>query len=460
MSWRLAELARACGGTLRGSGEVEIKSVSTDTRSLPSGALFVAVKGESFDGHDFLADAARLGAAAVLIARAPDPSLTVPAVVVGDTIEALGALARAHRASFAGPVVAITGSNGKTTTKELCAHLLESAGRRVRRTPGNLNNHIGLPLSILGLAAADEVLVVELGMNHEGEIDALTRIADPTVGAITNVAPAHLGLLGSLEAIARAKGELFGRMRADATAIVNADDANCVAQSARFAGAKLRFAVKAPADFGARDVRVEAGKASYTLVCPAGEAPVRMGAPGLHLVDDGLCAAAAAFASGSLGARPLDAMQRGLESFAGVPGRGVVLRTREGVRVVDDCYNANPHSVGRALETLAQLREGGRTIAVLGDMFELGEGEAALHAGVGRAAAATAVDVLVAVGPLSRHMARAAREAGVARVLEADGAEDAAAQVRANARAGDVVLVKASHGMKLERVVQILTESR
>ena len=459
MKAQLGELARAAGGRIVGPADREITGVSTDTRTLGPGALFVAVKGESFDGHDFLAEAAARGAAAALVAREPDPKLALPAIVVSDTVDALGALAHAQRASFHGPVVAITGSNGKTTTKELCARLLEAAGRRVRRTPGNLNNHIGLPLSILGLADGDEALVVELGMNHAGEIDALARIADPTVGAITNVAPAHLGMLGSLEAIARAKGELFERLRADATAIVNADDPNCVLQSARFAGKKLRFGVRAQADFRARNVRVEHGMPLYTLECPAGTAEIRMQSPGLHLVDDGLCAAAAAFASGALGTRPLDAIRAGLEAFAGVPGRVALLRAPSGLLVVDDSYNANPHSVARALETLAELRGSGRAFAVLGDMFELGDTEAALHAEVGRRAAAAGVALLVAVGPLSRHMADAARAAGVADVFTTDSAEAAAALVRAHAKTGDVVLIKASHGMKLERVVKLLLES-
>jgi len=459
VSWTLGELADFCGGRLRGARGLAIASVSTDTRALGPGALFVAVRGETFDGHDYTGEALARGAAALLVARENAAPAGSPAIVVDDTVAALGELARGHRARFAAPVVAITGSNGKTTTKELCARVLEAAGRRVRRTPGNLNNHIGLPLSVLALEPADELLVVEMGMNHEGEIDHLARIAAPTVGAITNVAPAHLGLLGSLEAIARAKGELFARLGPGATAIVNADDPNCVAQSARFAGAKLHFAVRASAEFRARDVRAERGQAAYTLECPAGSAAIRMRAPGLHLVDDGLCAAAAAFASGALGARPLDAIRAGLESFAGVPGRSALIETRAGLRVLDDSYNANPHSVAKGLETLAELRMSGRTIAVLGDMFELGPDEAELHAGVGRAAAASGVDVLVAVGALSKHTAAAAREAGGAVVLEADGAEAAAAHVRAHAKPGDVVLVKASHGMKLERVVRILTES-
>ena len=458
MSWTLGELARACGGELRGADATEIKSVSTDTRTLGPGALFVAVKGDSFDGHDFLTEAARAGAAAVLVAHAPGAGVSLPAIVVGDTVAALGQLARAHRARFAGPVVAITGSNGKTTTKELCARVLEAAGRRVRRTPGNLNNHIGMPLSILGLAAGDEALVVELGMNHAGEIDALAAIADPTVGAITNVAPAHLGMLGSLEAIAAAKGELFGRLRADAVAIVNADDPNCVAQSARFRGKKLSFALHARADFRASVEHIEHGCAAYELESPVGRTQVRMRAPGLHLVDDGLCAAAAAFATGLLGAQPLAAIAKGLEGFTGVPGRVALVRAPNGVLVIDDSYNANPHSVGRALETLAELRGSGRAFAVLGDMFELGDDADALHAEVGRRAAAV-VDLLVCMGELSANTANAARAAGLGSVFWTQSAEEATQHVRASARSGDVVLVKGSRGMKLERVVKLLTET-
>jgi UDP-N-acetylmuramoyl-tripeptide--D-alanyl-D-alanine ligase len=457
VSWRLGDLAEACGGRLAGPAELEIRSVSTDTRALGPGALFVAVKGDTFDGHDFVSEARKRGAAAVLVTRAPADA--GPAIVAADTVLALGALARAHRQSFRGPVVAITGSNGKTTTKELCGRVLEAAGLRVRRTPGNLNNHIGLPLSILGLAADDQALVVELGMNHAGEIDALTAIADPTVGAITNVAPAHLGMLGSLEAIAHAKGELFARMRGDATAIVNADDPHCVTQSARFAGQKLRFAIAAAADFRARVLAIEHGAARYALSCPAGEAEVRMRAPGLHLVDDGLCAAAAAYATGLLGREPLRAIVRGLEEFSGVPGRVALVRAPSGVLVVDDSYNANPHSVARALETLAELRGSGRAFAVLGDMFELGDDAAELHAEVGRRAAAAGVETLVCVGELSAHTAAAARAAGLTRVFETTSAEEAAARVRAAARSGDAVLVKASRGMKLERVVKLLTET-
>jgi UDP-N-acetylmuramoyl-tripeptide--D-alanyl-D-alanine ligase len=313
---------------------------------------------------------------------------------------------------------------------------------------------------VLALTPEDDVLVVEMGMNHEGEIDHLARIAAPTVGAITNIAPAHLGPLGSLEAIARAKGELYARIRRDGVAVVNADDPNCVAQSARFSGKKLRFAAAAAADLRARSVRSEEGRALYTLECGAAAVEIRMGAPGLHLVVDGLCAAAAALASGALGADALGAMRKGLESFTGVPGRAALRESPDGLRLLDDTYNANPHSVARALETLAELRAGRRAVAVLGDMLELGEQAEELHAETGRKAASAGVDVLVAVGALARQIARGAREAGLANTLECDDPDTAAELVRKHARAGDVVLVKASRGMRLERVVTRLMEPR
>jgi len=460
MSWTVSELARFCGGRVSGSPDAVVLSISTDTRTLGRGALFVAVRGETHDGHDHVRDALARGAVALLVSRPPEASLDAPAIIVDDTVAALGRLAREHRARFSGPVIAITGSNGKTTTKELCARVLEAEGRRVRRTPGNLNNHIGMPLSVLALEPADEVLVVELGMNHEGEIDHLARIAEPTVGAITNVAPAHLGPLGSLAAIARAKGELFARIRPEGVAVVNADDPNCVAQSGRFVGRKLRFSAAADADVRAHSVRSDAGAACYTLECSSGRTEIQMRVPGMHLVEDGLCAAAAALASGALGKSAVQAIRSGLESFAGVPGRAALRASPDGLRLLDDTYNANPHSVARALETLSGLRGAAESIAVLGDMLELGDDAARLHAEIGRKVAATGVGVLISVGPLSRGTARAARDAGVGIALECDDPDTAAELVRKHARPGDVVLVKASRSMRLERVVARLLEPR
>ena len=458
MTWTAGQLAERCGGTLHGDPGVRVGGVSTDTRKLDRGDLFVAIRGPNFDGHDFARAAAEAGASCLLVSGPVRDDPGLPRIRVADGVEALAKLARAQRDAFGGPVVAITGSNGKTTTREMCAAILEAGGVRVWRSPGNLNNHIGLPLSILGLRDGDEALVVELGMNRAGEIARLCEIARPTVAAITNVAPAHLGPLGSLEAIARAKGEIFEGLDASGTAAVNADDARVAAQAERFAGARLSFGRAAGCDLRATGERAEGARSRFALETPAGPVDLRLGAVGLHLADDALCAAAAAWASGLLGPDPRAALRLGLEGFAGVPGRGGLLSTPEGALLIDDTYNANPHSVDAALRTLAALEGGERRVAVLGDMFELGPGEADLHAGCGRAAAEARVDLLLGVGPLSAHTARAARDAGVGCALHAGDVDEALGELRARLRPGDRVLVKGSRGMRMERVVRALME--
>jgi UDP-N-acetylmuramoyl-tripeptide--D-alanyl-D-alanine ligase len=456
MNRPLAELARDCGGRLVGDGAARVTGVSTDTRTLGPGQLFVAIKGERFDGHAFLTQAGARGAAAALISEPPPAGLRLPVVRVPDTVRALGELAGAHRARFSIPVVAITGSNGKTTTKELCADMLEAAGLRVRRTPGNLNNQIGLPLTLCGLRAGDQALVAELGMNHAGEIDALARLARPTVGAITQIARAHLGPLGSLEAIARAKGELLDRLPEEGTAVLDGDDPLSLAQAPRCRGRVLRFACDAPdAEFRGRAL----GPRRSLFETPIGSCEVELPLPAPHLARNALCAAAAAFATGRLGDRALAAIRAATLRFRGVPGRLVLTRGAAGIRVLDDSYNANPTSAAAALETLVALREGGRAVAVLGDMLELGETEAELHAELGRTAARLGVDAVVGVGPLaSQHLVRAARDAGLSRAHAASDADDAARRVRELCAPGDVVLIKASHGMHLERVAHALRE--
>ena len=453
MSWSCAELAKRCGGKLLGDGNTRLEGISTDSRSLRPGDLFVAIPGPNFDGHDFVDAAVERGAKALLVSRNGLDSHGVPAIRVADPVEALGALAREERAHFQGPVVAITGSNGKTSTKEMCAEILAAAGLRVRRTPGNLNNAIGLPLSILALQPDDEALVVELGMNREGEIDYLARIASPDVAAVTQVAPAHIGPVGSIEAIARAKGELFDHIRPQGTAVVNADDPEVVAQAARFAGEKLRFGIEAEAEFGAREIGVERSGTRFRLLAPEGDADVRLAVPGRHLVANALCAAASAWASGGLGSAPLPATRAGLERFAGVPGRLTLHEGPRGIALLDDSYNSNPASALASLRTLRELAGDARAIALLGDMFELGEAAPALHADVGRAAAELGIDALIAVGELSRHTAEAAREAGLPEVQEAPDAEAAARLLLELAEPGDAVLVKGSRGMRMERAV-------
>ncbi len=449
MSWTLAEIAARCGGRVEGDGGVQVSGVSTDSRTLERDEIFVAIAGENFDGHDHVGDAAERGAAAALLSREVDSSL--PCVRVDDTIAALGRFAAREREVFAGPVIAITGSNGKTTTKELCADMLEAGGASVRRSPGNLNNHIGLPISILGLRAGDEVLVVELGMNQPGEIDALARIAQPDVGAITQVAPAHLGPMGSLEAIARAKGELLDHLREGGTAVLNADDALVMAQRERFKGNVLLFGLGAQAEVRATGIDTAASGTRFRLEIPQAETDVSLALPGCHLVQDALCAAAAAIACGALGASPIEPIREALEAFRGIRGRTFLAELHGGVRLLDDSYNANPHSVAAALRALAQLR-GTRSIAVLGDMGELGDDAAALHAEVGRKAVGSGIDALLGVGPLSIHTVEAAHAAGLAQAEHADDAPAAIEILRSWLREGDVVLLKGSRSMRMERI--------
>ena len=458
MSWNVEEIAGACAGQVRGDKSVSLEGISTNTRTLRSGQLFIAIRGERFDGHDFLEDAVARGASAAMVSQNDHVPLPVPTIRVDDTVRAMGALAAVRRHAFHGPVIAITGSNGKTTTKEMCAEILAAAGVRVCRSPGNLNNHIGLPLSILGLENKDEALVVELGMNHPGEIDALARIASPDVGAIIQVAPAHLGPLGSIEAIARAKGERLDHIRPQGTAVINADDPRVCAQSERFAGRHVRFGFADEADFRAELESEDSAQSAFRLKTPAGECRVALRAPGRHLVENGLCAAAAAWASGLLETRPLAAMRAGLEDFEALPGRLRVLEAPGGLKLLDDSYNANPQSMEAALRTLQVLHTRGRAVTVLGDMLELGPDAEKLHADVGRLAARLGVDILIGVGALAAHAVRAAREGGVPEAQEAADADAAAAEVRRLAAVGGTVLIKGSRSTHMERVVAALVE--
>ncbi len=456
MKRTLAELARDCGGSLSGDSELEIQGIATDSRRIEAGTLFIAIRGPRFDGHAYVEEALARGATAALISSPVELSPGASWIRVPDTVRALGEIAHARRLRFTGPVVAITGSNGKTTTKEMCAAILSAAGVRTRRSPGNYNNEIGLPISLLELEDDDELLVVELGMNHAGEIDALARIAEPVVGTITQIAPAHLGLLGSIEAIADAKGELFERIRSGGIAVVNQDDGRVKAQARRFAGEQIGFGSSAPADWLALDVESESGHGRFRLVSPYGETRVRLAVPGRHMVANALCAAATASATGLLGEQPLTAIRKGLEGFTGIAGRLCIRPGVRGSTVIDDSYNANPTSVEAALCTLREVAAGGPAVAVLGDMLELGERARELHAGVGERVSQNAIQVLVAVGPLSRDTARAARETGTEEVHEAEDAAGAAALLASLLRGGETVLVKGSLGMQMKQVADAI----
>ena len=439
----LDEAAGAVGGQARGAAR--FGGVTTDSRAVDAGDLFVALVGESFDGHDYVAEAVRRGAVAAVVSRRIDAEPAIPQVVVADTRIALGRLAAHWRSKFALPLVALTGSNGKTTVKEMLTAILAAhAGDRdaVLATKGNLNNDIGMPLTLLELRERHRYAVIEMGMNHEGEIDYLTRIARPTVALVNNAQRAHVGILGSVEAIARAKGEIYAGLTASGIAVVNADDA--FASYWKELNASRRIVTFGLAE-GA-DVRGLQAGAQARFVTPADAFAVALQVRGEHNLRNAAAACAAAYALEI----PFHAMQAGLASFAGVPGRLQRRKAPSGAVVIDDSYNANPESMKAALRVLAE--EHGRKVLVMGDMGELGADAAAMHAEVGSFARQSGIDALMAVGDASRHAVQAFGR-GAMHFDDVDALSRAAVNESAH---GATILVKGSRFMKMERVADAL----
>ncbi|HEX9508298.1 MAG TPA: UDP-N-acetylmuramoyl-tripeptide--D-alanyl-D-alanine ligase, partial [Myxococcales bacterium] len=402
----------------------------------------------------FVAQAIRGGAAAAVVQRGqglpamPDSEFAL--FEVEDTLRALGGLARFHRCRFQLPVGAITGSNGKTTTKEMVHSILATRGPALK-TEGNLNNEVGVPLTLFRLSPTDIAAVVELGMNRPGEIARLTAIAQPDAGLITAVHPAHLEGLGTLEGVANAKGELFRGLKAGAVAVVNVDDPLIVSQAEHSDVQMLSFGQHQRADVQLREVKLQPPDHLTCLIRYASrEYPVRLAFVGEHNARN----AAAAFAMASaLGYQPQECV-RGLEAARPYPGRLRILIAPGGVTVLDDSYNANPASMQAALETLGALAAGGRPVAVLGDMLELGAQEAREHRALGERSSRTA-EVAAFFGPRSAEAYRAASRLGE-RAAHFLDLESLVAWLKPKLRAGDVVLVKASRGMRLERAVGAL----
>lgn len=447
------------GAIVGGSERTAFDGVSIDTRSIRSGELYIGVRGERFDGADFAAAAVAAGAAGVVVPRGRGAAVagTGAGVVieVEDTTAALQALSRAVRAASGAKVVAITGSAGKTTTKEVTAEFLGTK-YRVIRNRGNLNNHIGLPLSLLELTTRPDVAVVELGMNHAGEIRTLVGVAEPDVRVWTNVGEAHLGFFESIDAIADAKAEILEGSTRSTVLVVNGDDDRITVRTRAFVGQKLTFGLELPADIQAFDVAdrgIEGTSASIAT-------PV--GAFKLHtpLIGRGnLFNIMAATAVGVSFDVPLAAMAERAAALKPASHRGDVVRLSRGVVVIDDSYNANPTATEKALDVLHASQSAGRRVAVLGEMLELGDRSIALHEVVGRAAAAVPLNLLVTVGgPPARAMADAAVTAGLPRshVLYAETSDEAAERVSSLTQAGDLVLVKGSRGVRTDKVVDRL----
>jgi UDP-N-acetylmuramoyl-tripeptide--D-alanyl-D-alanine ligase len=437
----LAEAAQLIGAPQRPAGQ--FTAVGTDSRTLAAGELFVALEGPRFDGHDYLPAVAAAGAAGAVVRRA-HPALAC--LEVADPLAALGRLAAAWRGRFDLPLIAVTGSSGKTTIKELLAAALAAGLGPVLATRGNRNNHIGVPLTLLDLRAAHRAAVIEMGMNHRGEIAHLADVARPTVGVIGNAGAAHLEGLGSVAAVARAKGELIERLPADALAVLNADDAHLPLWR-ELAGARrvITFGLDNPAEVTA-EYTLGADGSALELRTPAGAATARLPLLGRHNVMNALAATAAALAAGA----DLADIAAGLATVRPVPGRLYPLAGKAGARLIDDSYNANPLSVRAAIEVLAGLP--GERLLVLGDMGELGADAARLHAECGAAARAAGIEHLVTLGPLTAHAATAFGKGALA-CSELAAAIDA---VGALLQPDVTVLVKGSRSAGMERVVQAL----
>ena len=447
----LMEAALATGGTALG-GNPRLEGVSTDSRTVASGELFIALRGERFDGHEYVEAAAARGAAAAMVeaAWAEGRSLALPTLAVADTRLALVYLGAWWRARFDLPLVGVTGSNGKTTVKEMTAAILRARAQAegfdpelaVLATAGNLNNDIGLPQMLLRLHGSHRAAVIEMGMNHPGEIAYLSRLAQPTVALVNNAQRAHLAGLGGVAEVARAKGEIFDGLRAGGTAVINADDPFCELWRGMNAGRRiLSFGLDQPAEVRGR-VEAKALGSRLAIEAPQGAVTVQLQVPGVHNARNALAAAAVALAAGA----DLAAVSAGLSFFRGVKGRLQIRPAAAGAVLIDDSYNANPDSVRAAIDVLAATP--GRKLLVLGDMREIGGQAGQFHDEVGGYAKSQGVDRLLALGEMSELAARNFGSGG-----QHFGSLEALLEALLPQLDGEtVVLVKGSRFMRMERV--------
>ena len=463
VSLTLAQVAaKASGRLIQGSGELQVRSVVTDSRRVQGGELYVALSGEVHDGHAFIARAAQAGAAAALVADAAAVPPGLPAVHVPDTLRALGDLAAAHRAQWGGRLVAITGSAGKTTTKELTAAALAATGCRVRATVGNLNNLVGAPMTLFTLDEDADTAVIEIGTSAPGEIGRLSEIVQPDLGVVTSVSVAHTEGLGSLEAVADEKTALLRALGAGATAIYHGDSQPLRTRVAGLAARCLSFGGGPQADV--RLLGCDVGpdlhsRCSYALSGVAGELEVRLPLLGRGPALDAGAALAVVWAL--KGEDALASAVRGLEQVAPVPGRLAPLVGQHGGIVLDDTYNANPASTRASLQALAQAAaaRGGRALACLGDMKELGQASQSEHEAVGQQCLELGLAQAFFCGPQMRFAAEVARTGGLP-VEHREQVGPVLESLRAALQANDVVLIKGSRSMAMEQLVQALAQER
>ncbi|MEA3545708.1 MAG: UDP-N-acetylmuramoyl-tripeptide--D-alanyl-D-alanine ligase [Thermodesulfobacteriota bacterium] len=447
----LERIARITDGDFLGRKvNCPLSGISTDSRNLSLGSLFVPLHGERFNGHDYLSQAVKNGAAACLSDEVV-AGLSVPVVRVADTLRALGDIAAVYRLQLNGPLVAITGSTGKTTTKEMLATILEQ-GAPGLKTAGNFNNLIGLPLTLLRLEQEHQWAVLEMGTSALGEIERLTEIAQPTIGIITNIGAAHLETLRGLDGVSRAKGELYAGLRGG-TAILNLDDPRVACLPVANGVKKLTYGLSEQAQVRAETIEDETTGVSFDLLHAGQRHRVQLAIPGRHNVANALAAAAAALVMEV----PVEQVVTGLAQFVAISGRMDLSPLPCGGLLLDDSYNSNPLSANAALDTLASLSGKGRRVAVLGDMLELGEDSIQMHEELG-ARAAGVVDLLFGIGKFAPDLCRGAEAAGMKPEHVTVLADAAAAidDLQGQQRAGDKILVKGSRGVRLEQVAAAL----
>lgn len=428
--------------------------VTTDTRKVEEGMLFVALKGEKFDGHDFIAEAAKKGAIGAIVNKDYDVSrledVEIDILAVNDTLKAYQDLAKLWRSKFSIPVIGITGSNGKTTTKDLTAAVL-SGKWNVLKTQANFNNEIGLPMTLLQLNKSYDVAVVEMGMRGLGQIKLLTDIAKPTIGVITNVGETHMELLGSIENIAKAKSEMAQAIEIDGKVVLNADDEHVAKMHEVTKARPIYFGINHAADVKAFNVKTAGeGKTEFDAFIGENMAHFTLNMLGIHNVYNCLAALAVGYACGLT----IEEMQKGLASFKPTAMRFEYKKVGD-FNVINDAYNASPMSTKAALSNLAKVTDG-RKILVMGDMFELGSVEVKAHEDIAVQAKEAGVSIIVTRGTLTQNTARKAREIGIPEVYECANHEEAVAILKKVLQKDDTVLFKGSHGMHMEKIIELL----
>jgi UDP-N-acetylmuramoyl-tripeptide--D-alanyl-D-alanine ligase len=454
----VTDILRISGGRLiHGPHHISFKDISTDSRTIKPGELFIALEGEDFDGHRFISQTYEKGASGAIVKKGAfkeEKHNGIGVIIeVEDTLKTLGDIARFWRMKHPIPVVGITGSNGKTTTKEMIGKVLEIPFN-VLKTEGNFNNQVGLPLTLLRLKDKDEIAVLELGTNSRSEISRLSHISLPDVAVITNIGQAHLQGFRSVDELTEEKGEIYKALRKDGFAVINEDDPRVSSLGAACKCKKVRFAIQSNADIMAKDVSTNnSGNVSFMLISKEGAVHINLPLYGTFNVYNALAAAGVAQVLG-IG---LEVIQRGLEDFSLPSGRMEVIDSGRYI-LINDTYNANPNSVEVALKTLVNFKRAKRTIAVLGDMLELGEFSVSAHIHAGRLVSKLGIDYLFTLGEESINIAHGAREDGmnIEKIYSGKEHKEVSSKLKATIDRGDCILVKGSRAMKMELIIEEL----